>query len=123
MRSKAISKVADLRAKANLTQEELALFVGVSTNTIQHWEKENGLNQIDKYIRLCQILGCQNLEDLIIYVEVNEDETTNTSKRFSIEKMRLIRELLGTAEPHGKAKPKKMEGTGSTSGTQKPVNK
>jgi DNA-binding XRE family transcriptional regulator len=103
MRSRPKSKVASLREKAGLTQVQLAVLVGVTPNTIQNWEKENGLNQLEKYLKLAEIFGCQ-VSDLVEYVSVLEEEPK--SKSFSLQELRELREKWGTNtkaqtdEPH-----------------------
>ncbi|MDJ0731990.1 MAG: helix-turn-helix transcriptional regulator [Crocosphaera sp.] len=85
---KAQSKIKKLREDQNLTQAQLAVFIGVTSNTIQNWEKNVGLDQLEKYIKLCTILNCK-IEDLIDYVEDEVDvETVPQSKGFSVEELR-----------------------------------
>lgn len=94
MRLKAKSRVAALRARAGLTQAQLAVFVGVTSNTIQNWEKENGLDQLEKYMKLCEILGC-DLTDLVEFVETPEAEEKK-NKSFSLDQLREIRQQWDT---------------------------
>jgi transcriptional regulator with XRE-family HTH domain len=94
MRLKAKSRVAELRTKAGLTQAQLAVFVGVTPNTVQNWEKEAGLSQLEKYIKLCEILGC-DLQDLIEYVPTDSPKD-NQTKGFSLEELRELRQRWGT---------------------------
>ncbi len=91
---KAISRVAELRKKAGLTQAQLAVFIGVTTNTIQNWEKDSGLDQLEKYLKLCEVLGCE-LKDLIKYIQSPKEEEPK-SKSFSLEELREIRKRWGT---------------------------
>ncbi len=88
------SNIAELRKKARITQAQLAVFIGVSTNTIQNWEKDNGLDQLEKYLKLCEFFDC-DIRDLIKYVEVPEEETKKT-KSFSVEQLRKVRKMLRT---------------------------
>jgi DNA-binding XRE family transcriptional regulator len=106
MRSKAKSKVAELRKKAGLTQAQLAVFIGVTPNTIQNWEKDCGLEQLEKYLKLCEVLGCE-LSDLIEYVETEEEEAK--AKGFSLEELRELRKRWGTDVK----KPEKIHQTSS----------
>jgi len=81
--NKAISKIAELRNKSGLTQLQLATLAGVTPNTIQNWEVgKSGIEQIQKYIRLCRALNC-NLEDLIDYVSNDNKEDNKTTRRLS----------------------------------------
>ena len=80
------SRVAELRDLAGLTQVQLAAFVGVTTNTIQNWEKEDGLDQLERYLKLAEIFGCQ-VSELVEYVSVSEDDKPK-SKGFSLEELK-----------------------------------
>ena len=89
---KAVPNIAELREKAGLTQRELSLYVRVTENTIQNWEKGRSLvEQILRLIRLCEVLGCK-LEDLIKYVP-DPEEKEPTPVPSSLEE---VRKLLGT---------------------------
>jgi transcriptional regulator with XRE-family HTH domain len=62
-----VSRIAEFRERAGLTQKELSKLVGVTENTIANWEKgRSGIDWIEKLIRLCKVLDC-NLESLIDY--------------------------------------------------------
>ena len=89
------SKVAEFREKAGLTQIQLAVLVGVTPNTIQNWEKDSGLGQLERYLKLAEIFGC-NVEELIEYIPTAEGEKTN-SKGFSLKELQELRERWGTA--------------------------
>lgn len=93
MRLKPKSKIVELRDKAGLTQAQLAVLVGVTTNTIQNWEKENGLNQLERYLKLAEILGC-DVSELIEYIPVSDEEIPKT-KGFSLQELRELRERWG----------------------------
>ena len=72
-----MSKVAQLREKAGLTQRQLAIFVGVTESTIRNLERNrNGIEQIQRVIRLCQALNC-NAEELIDCQSVEEGEVND----------------------------------------------
>ncbi|WDD36076.1 helix-turn-helix transcriptional regulator (plasmid) [Nostoc sp. UHCC 0926] len=89
------SKLASLREKAGLTQVQLAVLVGVTPNTIQNWEKDNGLDQLERYLKLAELFGC-NVSDLVEYVPVPEEEKSK-SKGFSLEELGELRERWGTS--------------------------
>lgn len=62
-----ISKVANLRDEAGLTQLELAQKVGVTETTIANWEKgRSGTDWFERVIRLCDALHC-SAKDLLEY--------------------------------------------------------
>ena len=68
-----VSKVADLRKQAGLTQRELALQVDVTESTISNWEKgRNCLEWFERVAKLCKILNCTP-DQLIDYVSLPED--------------------------------------------------
>ena len=95
MPQKPKSKVASLREEAGLTQVQLAALVGVTPNTIQNWEKENGLHQLERYLKLAEIFGC-NVSDLVEYVDAPEEKKSK-SKGFSLQELSELRERWGTA--------------------------
>jgi transcriptional regulator with XRE-family HTH domain len=69
-----VSKVAELREKAGLTQRQLADLVGVTESTIRNLERNrNGVDQIERVVKLCRALKC-NPEELITYQSVEEGE-------------------------------------------------
>lgn len=88
---KAVSKIANLREKTGLTQAQLAVFIGVTTNTIQNWESgKSGVDQIEKFLKLCEVLGC-DLKDLIEYVPTSEAEQSKAGS-FSLDDLRDLRQ-------------------------------
>lgn len=95
------SRVASLREKAGLTQVQLAVLVGVTPNTIQNWEKDSGLDQLERYLKLAEVFGCQ-VSDLVEYVPAPEEKETK-SKGFSLQELGELRERWGTGT---KAEPK-----------------
>ena len=60
-----------LRAANNMTQEQLAVLLGVSRQAVTKWESEKSYPEMDKLLKLCQIFNC-TLDDL-----VQGDLTTN----------------------------------------------
>lgn len=94
MTQKPKSRVANLREQAGLTQVQLAALVGVTTNTIQNWEKDNGLSQLEKYLKLAEVFGCE-VSELVEYVDIPEGEELKP-KGFSLEELRDLRERWGT---------------------------
>ena len=53
-----------LRATRNMTQEQLAMMVGVSRQSVTKWEAERAYPEMDKLLKLCQIFDC-TLDDLV----------------------------------------------------------
>lgn len=53
-----------LRASHNMTQEQLAMLLGVSRQSVTKWESEKSYPEMDKLLKLCQIFDC-TLDDLV----------------------------------------------------------
>ena len=53
-----------LRATHAMTQEQLAMMVGVSRQSVTKWEAERAYPEMDKLLKLCQIFDC-TLDDLV----------------------------------------------------------
>ena len=53
-----------LRATRNMTQEQLAMLVGVSRQSVTKWEAERAYPEMDKLIKLTQIFDC-TLDELV----------------------------------------------------------
>ena len=53
-----------LRRTRNMTQEQLAMLVGVSRQSVTKWEAERAYPEMDKLMKLCDIFGC-SLDDLV----------------------------------------------------------
>lgn len=53
-----------LRATRNMTQEHLAMLVGVSRQSVAKWEAERSYPEMDKLIKLCEIFDC-SLDELV----------------------------------------------------------
>lgn len=54
-----------LRAERHMTQEQLAMLLGVSRQSVTKWEAEKSYPEMDKLIKMCQIFEC-SLDDLVI---------------------------------------------------------
>lgn len=54
-----------LRAERHMTQEQLAMLLGVSRQSVTKWEVEKSYPEMDKLIKMCQIFEC-SLDDLVI---------------------------------------------------------
>lgn len=53
-----------LRAERHMTQEQLAMLLGVSRQSVTKWEVEKSYPEMDKLIKMCQIFEC-SLDDLV----------------------------------------------------------
>ena len=53
-----------LRAQKNMTQEQLAMLLGVSRQSVAKWEAERSYPEMDKLIKMCDIFEC-SLDDLV----------------------------------------------------------
>ena len=94
---KAVSRIAKLRNEIGLSQAQLAVLIGVTTNTIQNWERgKSGVEQIVRFLKLCEILGCE-LEDLIEYVPSSDADKPKVGN-FSLRDMRQLRQRWNTEE-------------------------
>lgn len=61
-----------LRKRQNMTQQELAIQVGVTVTTISKWENgESGTETIRRFARLCEVLCC-DIEE-VVNVTQNEE--------------------------------------------------
>ncbi|NER79353.1 MAG: helix-turn-helix domain-containing protein [Leptolyngbya sp. SIO1D8] len=101
------SRVAELRELAGFTQAQLAVLVGVTPNTIQNWEKPNGLKQLERYLKMAELFGCQ-VEELVEYVQAEESDSSviKKTKEFSLEDIQALRKRWGTAARTSTQSPK-----------------
>lgn len=53
-----------LRATRNMTQEQLAMLLGVSRQSVSKWEAERAYPEMDKLLRMCTLFEC-TLDDLV----------------------------------------------------------
>ncbi|MFR3273530.1 MAG: helix-turn-helix transcriptional regulator [Slackia sp.] len=53
-----------LRATRNMTQEQLAMFLGVSRQSVTKWEAEKSYPEMDKLLKMCSFFEC-SLDDLV----------------------------------------------------------
>lgn len=53
-----------LRAAKGMTQEQLAMLVGVSRQAVTKWESERGYPEMDKLLKMCAIFDC-TLDELV----------------------------------------------------------
>ncbi|NEQ67721.1 MAG: helix-turn-helix transcriptional regulator [Symploca sp. SIO2D2] len=94
-RMKPVSRIAQLREQAELTQLELSQLLDVTENTVANWEKgRSSLEWIERVIKLCRLFNCTP-EDLIEYVPDTEPVEMKKKGRSLAE----LRRLLNTHEP------------------------
>ena len=53
-----------LRAERNMTQEQLAMLLGVSRQSVTKWEAERSQPEMDKLLKMCEIFDC-TLDELV----------------------------------------------------------
>ena len=53
-----------LRATRHMTQEQLAMMVGVSRQAVTKWEAERAYPEMDKLVKICQIFDC-SIDELV----------------------------------------------------------
>lgn len=64
---KSVSPLAMLRKlRGNLTQEDIAKAIGVSTNTVSRWERGDVTPKLELWQvkKLCSVLGISNIDKL-----------------------------------------------------------
>ncbi len=67
-----MSRIAELRRRAGLTQRQLGDAVGVTEGTIANWETgRNALTWLERVSRLCKALDCTP-DDLLEYKDPSE---------------------------------------------------
>lgn len=70
----AVSKVADLRKRAGITQRELAAALGVTEATVRNWENNRSNAELFvRFAKLCDTLHCAP-RDLYEMKEVPSEE-------------------------------------------------
>lgn len=58
-----VSKIAELRKKAGMTQRQLADAIGVDPSTIRNWERNRAfIETLVKVTRLCNALDCETTD-------------------------------------------------------------
>lgn len=78
-----------LRATHSMTQEQLAMLLGVSRQSVTKWEAERSYPEMDKLLKMCQIFDC-SLDDL-----VQGDLTAQAPTAAAKAKARAMRESAG----------------------------
>lgn len=52
-----IKRINDLRIKRGLSQNEFARLIGVSANTVYHWNKTDAMPALSNIERICEVFG------------------------------------------------------------------
>lgn len=73
------SNLQSLRSQRNMTQEQLAMLLGVSRQAISKWESEKAYPEMDKLLMICDLFGC-TLDDLVLG-DVNKPESARGDGR------------------------------------------
>lgn len=69
-----MSRVAELRKRLDLTQQQLADLVGVTETTVRNWEhNRSGAEWFERVAKLCDALQCTP-NDLVDKVHVAKDD-------------------------------------------------
>lgn len=71
-----------LRSSRNLTQERLAMLLGVSRQAISKWESGKAYPEMDKLLVICDVFGC-SLDDLVMG-DVRGLQSTSSSERLPV---------------------------------------
>ena len=81
------NKLFQIRKEKKMSQEKLALAIGVSRQTIYLWESNSSLPDVEKVSKICKVLEI-NLSDLVDGVEepVNKQVNENTKEIVKVEK-------------------------------------
>ena len=75
--------ISDCRKEKQLTQEQLAVLLGVTSKSISKWETGNCLPDASKYKTLCEILGI-TVNDLFSGERLSS-ETENEAKDYLVD--------------------------------------
>ena len=70
-----VSRIADLRQQAGMTQRELAIALDVTESTVRNYEKgRHSLKSLEIFVSLCRIFDCKP-EDLLDFVDPASDDS------------------------------------------------
>lgn len=75
-------KIAFLRKKRNLTQEQLGEKICVSSKTISKWERGVSLPDVLIVTKICDVLGV-SVEELLLDKQIVSGNVSNCNKKFS----------------------------------------
>lgn len=86
-------KILSIRQNANLTQEELALRMGVTPQAISKWERGQGLPDISILSDLCRLLNVSS--DLLLGLEYKDFTENNDAETQDV----ILQNLGGCLDP------------------------
>lgn len=86
-------KIVEARRENNLTQEQLAELLGVTRQSISRWEQNQAFPEMEKIIRLSDILGVSC--DYLLKENVTKKDCNVDSEEKSFMQTRLLKGLVG----------------------------
>ena len=81
-------KIAQLRAEANLSQEQFAEKICVSRQSVSKWEMDQALPQIDKVLQICELFGISTDELLHDKISISDKNSKIRNKYFGTDGFR-----------------------------------
>lgn len=81
-------KITQLRASADISQEQLSETLGVSRQSVSKWETDQALPQIDKVLQLAELFNISTDELLRDKLELNADGEKTHNKYFGTDGFR-----------------------------------
>lgn len=85
--------IAELRKEKNLTQEELAELLGVSSKSVSRWENGKNLPDAALYQPLCQALGV-NLTELLSGERIGAEELTEKAEEKVLSVLKFAKQKI-----------------------------
>lgn len=89
------AKLAQIRIKAKLSQQEVADMVGVSRSTYTKWESDQCVYKVDVLIKLAEVFRVYPLD--LLPVTFSPSHLTEGSPQFGID---LYKELIISKDEH-----------------------
>lgn len=86
-------KIAEGRKKQNLTQEQLAELLNVTRQSVSRWEQDTTYPEMDKLVRLAEVLNVSC--DYLLKDNVMEDTAENAGKIDINHATRLLTGMVG----------------------------
>ena len=86
-------KIVEARRAKNLTQEQLAELLGVTRQSISRWEQNQAYPEMEKILRLSDILEVSC--DYLLKENVTKKDYTTVNKGKSFMQTRLLKGMMG----------------------------